>query len=89
MANGFDDTAIGDLIVNIVPGEDVRCEASEAQIRCPAITYVTQVHVVTDSIQKAALKELLSVVDTASPCCLLYTSPSPRDLSTSRMPSSA
>ena len=23
------------------------------------------------------------------PCCLLYTSPSPRDLSTSRMPSSA
>ena len=24
-----------------------------------------------------------------SPCCLLYTSPSPRDLSTSRMPSSA
>ena len=25
----------------------------------------------------------------ASVCCLLYTSPSPRDLSTSRMPSSA
>ena len=24
-----------------------------------------------------------------APCCLLYTSPSPRDLSTSRMPSSA
>ena len=26
---------------------------------------------------------------TLSYCCLLYTSPSPRDLSTSRMPSSA
>ena len=26
---------------------------------------------------------------TAQKCCLLYTSPSPRDLSTSRMPSSA
>ena len=28
-------------------------------------------------------------VDKAVECCLLYTSPSPRDLSTSRMPSSA
>ena len=30
-----------------------------------------------------------SVLTTASRDCLLYTSPSPRDLSTSRMPSSA
>ena len=30
-----------------------------------------------------------SQVGIASTCCLLYTSPSPRDLSTSRMPSSA
>ena len=30
-----------------------------------------------------------SVVDHNDPTCLLYTSPSPRDLSTSRMPSSA
>ena len=29
------------------------------------------------------------VVDTHASICLLYTSPSPRDLSTSRMPSSA
>ena len=29
------------------------------------------------------------VTPRASPICLLYTSPSPRDLSTSRMPSSA
>ena len=37
------------------------------------------------------LKDLLSVSDVLSVCCpcLLYTSPSPRDLSTSRMPSSA
>ena len=28
-------------------------------------------------------------IDTLYYCCLLYTSPSPRDLSTSRMPSSA
>ena len=30
-----------------------------------------------------------SLVDEQTPYCLLYTSPSPRDLSTSRMPSSA
>ena len=32
--------------------------------------------------------KLIAVVDEDN-CCLLYTSPSPRDLSTSRMPSSA
>ena len=31
----------------------------------------------------------LTMIDPATGCCLLYTSPSPRDLSTSRMPSSA
>ena len=31
----------------------------------------------------------LAYPDTTNPSCLLYTSPSPRDLSTSRMPSSA
>ena len=30
-----------------------------------------------------------AMIDTWNTCCLLYTSPSPRDLSTSRMPSSA
>ena len=34
---------------------------------------------------KAGLRDLMGGVDG----CLLYTSPSPRDLSTSRMPSSA
>ena len=37
----------------------------------------------------AAKKESPSVTDPADKPCLLYTSPSPRDLSTSRMPSSA
>ena len=36
----------------------------------------------------AAFVPILLVASSAS-CCLLYTSPSPRDLSTSRMPSSA
>ena len=33
--------------------------------------------------------DVLSYRTTGQRCCLLYTSPSPRDLSTSRMPSSA
>ena len=39
-----------------------------------------------DSMVKSAKSEAKKVLDNA---CLLYTSPSPRDLSTSRMPSSA
>ena len=38
----------------------------------------------------SAVKELIeNSIDAGSSDCLLYTSPSPRDLSTSRMPSSA
>ena len=33
--------------------------------------------------------ELIRGIYDRSPCCLLYTSPSPRDPKTSRMPSSA
>ena len=35
------------------------------------------------------LEEKLAIAQQLSRLCLLYTSPSPRDLSTSRMPSSA
>ena len=36
-----------------------------------------------------ALLALIGIIMVISSICLLYTSPSPRDLSTSRMPSSA
>ena len=39
--------------------------------------------------EKAALTDLEEALGLLSDDCLLYTSPSPRDLSTSRMPSSA
>ena len=44
-----------------------------------------------DSILTAAIDLGLNHIDTSNVygICLLYTSPSPRDLSTSRMPSSA
>ena len=44
--------------------------------------------VITDGSEYNAKPEDMYVICETSPC-LLYTSPSPRDLSTSRMPSSA
>ena len=43
----------------------------------------------TVTIAHSRTKDLPAVVRGADIVCLLYTSPSPRDLSTSRMPSSA
>ena len=42
-----------------------------------------------DKILEKVGEEAVEVVLAAKNACLLYTSPSPRDLSTSRMPSSA
>ena len=42
-----------------------------------------------DPVIKATGAKLVSHKEAMSDICLLYTSPSPRDLSTSRMPSSA
>ena len=41
------------------------------------------------SVAEAIAKKGINVVFGGGNVCLLYTSPSPRDLSTSRMPSSA
>ena len=50
---------------------------------------VELVHDSIDEITVAGiLKSAIEGIGTYD-CCLLYTSPSPRDLSTSRMPSSA
>ena len=48
----------------------------------------------TDLVEKSILEKLIVIIKTLNTRakiipCLLYTSPSPRDLSTSRMPSSA
>ena len=42
--------------------------------------------VITDNVEQA---KLIDYINENNISCLLYTSPSPRDLSTSRMPSSA
>ena len=52
-----------------------------------AVKHVTGKAIYTDDISEP--KNLLHAVIGYSNCCLLYTSPSPRDISGSRMPSSA
>ena len=44
---------------------------------------------IPDLLPKARFKKIEKMVFSLANICLLYTSPSPRDLSTSRMPSSA
>ena len=48
---------------------------------------VKEIHLNTGKIAHGGF--LSTIADTGMGTCLLYTSPSPRDLSTSRMPSSA
>ena len=48
-----------------------------------------QTSVYSYSVNNKSLKNLRTLLNDLSIGCLLYTSPSPRDLSTSRMPSSA
>ena len=46
-------------------------------------------HVLSDDMGVPSFDDLKNSVEYVHESCLLYTSPSPRDLSTSRMPSSA
>ena len=57
---------------------------SEAQVRVDTEGLVTAVKEAVDAQVSKAAQTALKTNN-----CLLYTSPSPRDLSTSRMPSSA
>ena len=53
------------------------------------LPYVNKVKEAYPAIEKLSDDELRARIDDVKKRCLLYTSPSPRDLSTSRMPSSA
>ena len=58
--------------------------------RLEAGEYTFRVYVYVQTVNGSSQYWLVEEVKfTVSPACLLYTSPSPRDLSTSRMPSSA
>ena len=57
-----------------------------SQNSCKEITFVEDV---LSSIKYQASQEVLEKIATKCRSCLLYTSPSPRDVEESRMPSSA
>ena len=52
-------------------------------------SYPPHPKLIEEFINSSSVKSLLNYGDIEGENCLLYTSPSPRDLSTSRMPSSA
>ena len=57
-------------------------------IRAPRI-YLSEEEVIRIMRKEAAIKKKIGNLIDSMLCCLLYTSPSPRDRSLSRMPSSA
>ena len=70
-----------DALQNVMPQVEVRSR------RVGGATYQVPVEVRTERRQALAIRWMLTAARGRN--CLLYTSPSPRDLSTSRMPSSA
>ena len=57
--------------------------------RIRRISKQTAVNKARKSRYKNALKKMNSLIEAKKKSCLLYTSPSPRDMTGSRMPSSA
>ena len=66
--------------------DDLRAVVSEQGL---ALKGLQQAAADAEKRKKSYHAELLEMLATLLETCLLYTSPSPRDLSTSRMPSSA
>ena len=84
------------------PGEEltVQCDASDKGLGAALmqngkpVAFASRAFTDPETCYAQIEKEMLAVVYALQKfdqyvCCLLYTSPSPRDLSTSRMPSSA
>ena len=69
--------------------EDVGLVEAEQQLSRGLMVAMVVVWTAIGAVVGTVLPEFISAVGLLSMACLLYTSPSPRDLSTSRMPSSA
>ena len=91
--------AISQVIVKLIFGWHRGCAAMSGNNQSATSVRVTQclliAFVIEPAAQEAGDKRITGAKyieyfnSNSSDCCLLYTSPSPRDLSTSRMPSSA
>ena len=80
----FNHTKGRDLIIELFLYQKQYLNA--IQTTCPWILrYLSTAVIINKSSRRNVMKDLVKVIQD----CLLYTSPSPRDLSTSRMPSSA
>ena len=76
-------------IIKLKNGEDLICNVLDNENGRLKVTTPLKMETV-NRISKKGLTESLALTRWIQPySCLLYTSPSPRDLSTSRMPSSA
>ena len=69
----------------------IEIETDKVVLEVPAPASGVIAHIVKYDGATVGSEEIIAKIDTAAEAktCLLYTSPSPRDLSTSRMPSSA
>ena len=72
---------------NKLKGEINISGSKNASLPILAATLLTNKKVYLDNLPK--VKDIETMINLLKSFCLLYTSPSPRDLSTSRMPSSA
>ena len=70
-------------------GEDFTASKAPAAATAMAATIATESHTITDDQVAAFAAEIGTGLEAYVEICLLYTSPSPRDATLSRMPSSA
>ena len=82
------------VVLNIEPGSDVVIsvtsgDTGEATVSAASLTFTDSNWDTAQSIGVTGVDDDIIDGSQDTTICLLYTSPSPRDLSTSRMPSSA
>ena len=90
LRSGKHDVCLVDYRLGAITGVELLESCREALRATPAIV-LTGAHSseVDDASSRAGASDYLVKGELTPDTCLLYTSPSPRDLSTSRMPSSA